>query len=115
MKKPKNKNLRRAVGFLALAALTAGLAAMPLLAQQSAEPEAYPVSILSAAAERRELTRALSGGGALQGEEALSVTVPEGVRLTELLVKNGDTLEAGDPIARVDRVTVMQTIADIQE
>ena len=115
MKKAKNKNLRRAVGFLALAALTAGLAAMPLLAQQSAEPEAYPVSILSAAAERRELTQALSGGGALQGEEALSVTVPEGVRLTELLVKNGDTLEAGDPIARVDRVTVMQTIADIQE
>ena len=40
MKKAKNKNLRRAVGFLALAALTAGLAAMPLLAQQSAEPEA---------------------------------------------------------------------------
>ena len=31
MKKAKNKNLRRAVGFLALAALTAGLAAMPLL------------------------------------------------------------------------------------
>ena len=28
MKKAKNKNLRRAVGFLALAALTAGLAAM---------------------------------------------------------------------------------------
>lgn len=115
MKKAKNKNLRRTLGFLALAALTAGLAAMPLLTRQAAESEAYPVSILSAQAERRELTRVLSGGGTLQAEEAVSVTVPQGVRLTELLVKNGDTVEAGDPIARVDRVTVMQTIADIQE
>ena len=115
MKKSKNKNLRRAVGFLALAALTAGLAAMPLLAQDSAEAEAYPVSILSARAEQRELQSTLRGGGTLQAGTPVSVTVPEGVRLTELLVKNGDTVEAGDPIARVDRVTVMQAIADIQE
>lgn len=115
MKKAKNVGLRRAVGFIALAAVTAGLAAMPLLTRNSAEAEAYPVSILSAQAERMELSRTLCGGGTLQAEEAVSVTLPEGVRLTELLVKNGDTVKAGDAIARVDRVTVMQAIADIQE
>ena len=115
MKKTKNKNLRRVIGFLALAALVAGLAAMPLLTKDAAAGEEYPVSILSAPAQRRELTQVLSGGGTLRSEDAVSVTVPQGVRLTELLVKNGDTVEAGDPIARVDRVTVMQAIADAQE
>ena len=115
MKKAKNKNLRRIVVFIALAAVTAGLAAMPLLARSSAESEAYPVSILSAQAERMELTRILCAGGTLQAGSSTTVTIPEGVRLTELLVKNGDTVAAGDPIARVDRVTVMETIAAVQE
>ena len=87
MKKTKNKNLRRAIGFLALAALVAGLAAMPLLTKDAAAGEEYPVSILSAPAQRRELTRVFSGGGTLQAEDAVSVTVPQGVRLTEVLGK----------------------------
>ena len=102
MKKTKNKNLRRVIGFLALAALVAGLAAMPLLTKDAAAGEEYPVSILSASAQRRELTRVFSGGGTLQAEDAVSVTVPQGVRLTEVLVKNGDTvvITAGVPLGR---------------
>ena len=65
MKKTKNKNLRRVIGFLALAALVAGLAAMPLLTKDAAAGEEYPVSILSASAQRQELTRVFSGGGTL--------------------------------------------------
>ena len=65
MKKAKNKNLRRVIGFIALAALVAGLAAMPLLTKDAAAGEEYPVSILSAPAQRRELTQVLSGGGTL--------------------------------------------------
>lgn len=55
------------------------------------------------------------GGGQLSGEAAVSVTVPEGVKITEYLVKNGDSVEEGQAIARVDRVSVMTAIASVQE
>lgn len=115
MKRKKNKTLRRVLGFIALALVVAILAAMPLLASGRAPEEEYPLSILSARAERREVDRFLSGGGSLQQEEGKSVTVPTDVKLTEFLVKNGDTVHAGDPIARVDRVSVMSAIASTKE
>lgn len=115
MKKTKNKNLRRAITFVLLAALVAVLAAMPLLASNKAPAEEYPLSILSAQAENRLLEQSISGGGVLAQGESLSVTVPKDVMLTEFLVENGDYVSAGDPIARVDRVTVMEAIAQTQE
>lgn len=115
MKKTKNKGLRRAVNFALLTALVAGLAAMPLLTADKAPEEEFPLSVLSAKAERREIASWLSAGGVLEEEEALSVTVPADVKLTGFLVKNGDTVRQGDPIASVDRVTVMAAIASTQE
>ena len=115
MKKTKNKGLRRAVTFILLTALVAGLAAMPLLTADKAPEEEFPLSVLSAKAERREIASWLSAGGVLEEEEALSVTVPADVKLTGFLVKNGDTVREGDPIASVDRVTVMAAIASTQE
>ena len=115
MKKTKNKGLRRAINFILLLALVAGLAAMPLLTADKAPEEEFPLSVLSAKAERREIASWLSAGGVLEEEEALSVTVPADVKLTGFLVKNGDTVREGDPIASVDRVTVMAAIASTQE
>ena len=115
MKKTKNKGLRRAINFLLLLALVAGLAAMPLLTADKAPEEEFPLSILCAKAEQREIGSWLSAGGVLAEEEALSVTVPSDVKLTEFLVRNGDTVRAGDPVASVDRVTVMAAIASTQE
>ena len=57
----------------------------------------------------------LSAGGVLAEEEALSVTVPADVKLTAFLVENGAAVREGDPIASVDRVTVMAAIASVQE
>jgi len=115
MKKTKNKGLRRAINFILLLALVAGLAAMPLLTADKAPEEEFPLSILCAKAEQREIGSWLSAGGVLAEEETLSVTVPSDVKLTEFLVRNGDTVRAGDPVASVDRVTVMAAIASTQE
>lgn len=115
MKRKKNKTLRRTLGFIALVLVVALLAAMPLLASGKAPEEEYPLSILDARAERREIELFLSGGGTLLSQEGQSVSVPSQVKLTEFLVKNGDTVKAGDPIAKVDRVTVMTAIADTHE
>lgn len=115
MKKTKNKNLRRAISFILLGALVAGLAAMPLLTADKVPEEEFPLSVLSARAQRREVASWLSAGGVLAEEESLSVTVPSQVKLTAFLVENGDTVREGDPIASVDRVTVMTAIAATQE
>ena len=115
MKRKKNKTLRRTLGFIALALVVALLTAMPLLASGKAPEEEYPLSVLSAQAQRRQIGHFLCGGGTLQQEEGTSVTVPPEVKLTEFLVRNGDTVRAGDPIARVDRVSVMSAIAQVQE
>ena len=115
MKKTKNKNLRRGLSFLLLAALVAGLAAMPLLTADKVPEAEFPLSILRAEAEQRELLLDLRSGGTVTEEEAVTVTVPAEVKLTGFLVSSGDTVKAGDPIATVDRVTVMSAIAEAQE
>lgn len=115
MKKTKNKNLRRALSFLLLIALVAGLAAMPLLTADKVPEAEFPLSILSAQTAQRELVLDLRSGGAIIEEEAVTVTVPAEVKLTGFLVKNGDAVKEGDPIATVDRVTLMTAIAEAQE
>ena len=115
MKRKKNKNLRRALGLILMAALVGGLAAMPLLTADKVPEEEFPLSILSAKAERKQLLTDLRSGGTLSEEEAVTVTIPGDVKLTGFLVKNGDAVKAGDPIASVDRVTVMAAIAEVQE
>ena len=115
MRKNRKKDIRRAVGFIALVALVAGLAAMPLLTADKVPDAEFPLSTLSAEALERELLLDLRSGGTLSEEEAATVTVPKDVKLTGFLVSNGDTVKAGDPIATVDRVTVMTAIATAQE
>ena len=97
LRKTKNKNLRRALGFLLLVALVAGLAAMPLLTADKVPEAEFPLSVLRAEAERRELLLDLRSGGTLIEEEAVTVTVPSEVKLTAFLVKNGDAVKEGDP------------------
>ncbi len=115
MKNSKFKTFRRVLRLILLVALTALLAAMPLLARSGVQTEEHPRSILSAQAEDRTVSIGLAGGGALTGRESVSLTVPQNVKLTEFLVENGDTVASGDPIAKVDRVTVMEALAAAQE
>ena len=115
MKRTKNKNLRRALGFILLTALVAGLAAMPLLTADKVPEAEFPLSVLSARAQERELVLDLRSGGTISEEKAVTVTVPQDVKLTGFLVRNGDAVKTGDPIATVDRVTVMTAIATAQE
>ncbi len=115
MKQSKFKTFKRIVGLVTLAAVVALLAAMPLLAREKAGGEEYPLSILSAQAQERTLEEKIAGGGALTAGEAWEVTIPEGVKIRQFLARNGDTLKAGDPIAQLDRVSIMEAVADTQD
>lgn len=115
MKKETKKRVQRIVGLSAAALVVLGLAIMPLVAKNTPTADGPQASILSGTVKSRELQQTLLGGGTLSQQAAESVTVPEAVKLTGLLKKNGDTVAAGEGIAAVDRVSVMEAISQVQE
>lgn len=113
MDKKQKASVKRYVSLALAALLTAGLAAMPLLTAEKLEGD--KASILTAVSQRGEIQQLLLGGGALEAGEAATVTVPAGVTVTELLASSGDTVKIGDPIARVDKVSVMTAVVEAQK
>lgn len=112
----QQKNLRKKYLLWAVLALVVVLlAVMPLFAGSREEQSGPQASILTAAAEKKDIDIHLMGGGTLTSEAALDITVPAAVKLTEYYVGNGDTVAEGDAIAGVDRVSVMTAIAQIQD
>lgn len=115
MDKTKKNKAKKIISWVCLVALVAALAVMPLLAGSQETSDGPEASILSARAAYQDIDTMLIGGGTLACEDALEVTIPTAVRLTEYLVANGDTVSEGDVIARVDRVSVMSAITGVQE
>ena len=115
MDKHQKKQIKRYItwGFLAL--LVALLSVMPLLANQKAEADGPQVSILTTKLQQQEIKTQIIGGGKLASEDTEEITVPEAVKLTKYLVSNGDTVKKGDPIARVDKVSVMLALTEVQK
>lgn len=110
----KKHPIRNFFLLLLLAALVAGLAALPLLTANQGEDE-NKASILSASPERRTLTKAIYSGAPLSAQESEAVRIPKDVKVTEYLVSNGDIVHEGDPVARVDDVSVMTAVKAVQD
>ncbi len=115
MDKARKKNLKRIIALACAACVVALLAAMPLLAKQDDNEDGPKASILSNTVTTGSIHTELIGGGTLAEEDALTVSVPAAVKLTEFLVSNGQMVTEGTPIASVDRVTVMTAISQVQE
>lgn len=115
MDKAKKKQTKKAITWALLAALVAGLAAMPLLAKEKAEADGPVASILSGTVETGSITTVLHGGGTLSSEDVEDIPLPSGVKITEFLVKNGDFVAEGTPLAAVDSVSVMTAITEVTD
>ena len=115
MDKAKKKQAKKAITWALLAALVAGLAAMPLLAKEKAEADGPVASILSGTVETGSITTVLHGGGTLSSEDVEDIPLPSGVKITEFLVKNGDFVAEGTPLAAVDSVSVMTAITEVTD
>ena len=111
----ERKNKKHLLRWIALALVVVLLAAMPAMAGSGEEDDGPKQSILSVKPERGSIDIALKGGGQLASQSPEEITVPAEVKLTKYLVKNGQSVCEGDPIARVDRVSVMSAIASVQE
>ena len=115
MDKAKKKTIKRVISWIALAALVAGLAVMPLIARQEEEADGPVASILEATVQTGQVSTVLKGGGTLTAGKAKNVKLPSGVKIKEFLVENGQLVTEGTPVATVDRVSVMNAILSVED
>lgn len=115
MDKVQKKQRRRIFAWVAAAGVVVLLAVLPMLASGNGGDSGVQASILSATAEYRDVDMEIVGGGQLASEASVRIQIPAEVKLKEYLVGNGDTVSEGDPIATVDRVSVMSAITGVQE
>ena len=111
----KKKSVRRYILWGVLAFVVLALALMPLMARQQQEEDGPQASILSANAAMGSIRTAIHGGGTLEAGDPQDISVPKDVKITEFLVKNGDFVSEGDPLAAVDKVSVMTAITEVQD
>lgn len=115
MDKNRKKQGRKYIAWGCGAVVVLLLAVMPMIASAKESAEGPEASILSADVERRDIDTQIIGGGQLSSEASVTVKIPQNVKLTEYLVDNGAIVSEGDPIAAVDRVSVMTAITEVQD
>ena len=109
-RKEQKKQTRKYIRLAISGIVVALLAVMPMLAAGNQGAADTGASILSATVENKTIDTQIIGGGQLSSEASLNVRIPENVKLTQYLVGNGDVVSEGDPIAKVDKVSVMTAI-----
>lgn len=115
IKSEQRKQRRKILTWSGTALLVLILAVMPMLAANKDAAQEQQASILSGMVEYGSIDTQIIGGGQLASEAAIKLKIPEEVKLTEYLVGNGDTVSEGEPIAKVDRISVMSAITGVQE
>ena len=115
MDKQKKKQIRKYISWVLIVCIVALLACLPMIAGNEEAASGPQASILTAKAERRDITASVLTGGTLIAEDAVEITVPAAVKIKEYLVSNGDTVTEGQIVATVDRVSVMTAITQVQD
>ena len=115
MDKQKKNLTKRYITWGCLALVVLILSVLPLIADNQAKDDGPQASILTTTAQIRDLDSQIIGGGQLTSEAAEAVTIPEAIKITKYLVGNGDNVKKGDAIARVDKVSVMLALQEVQE
>ena len=90
------------------------MVALPFLLESRAAKNSGE-SLRSATAEMGQINVTVSGAGVLSEQNAVSISIPDDVRVTGYLAANGDVVEKGQPVAAVDTISVYQTAAELAE
>ena len=112
MKKRRIKSILWSCGLLLLVVF---LACVPLLMELGAGASAGGPSIVSAQAEIGSIPTDLACAGSLCQQDSIEIDAPKGVMLRELLIEDGQHIAKDQILAKVDRVSVMSTIARVQQ
>lgn len=114
-KKRKKRKIIITVGSIVLILVIAAIIAVTILQKKVREQFASSAGeVLSYEVSTGTISTVVSGSGTLSDVDLEEVVVPEGVEVTEVLVKTNDTISEGDVIATVDMATVVTAMADLQ-
>ncbi len=105
---------KRVIAVCLSAVLVILLAVLPMAASKGND-EGAKASILSGTVEKGEVSSVLIGAGTLSQQDGEKINIPSTVKIKEFLVSNGDSVKKGDDLMKIDRVTLMQAISDVQE
>ena len=110
----KKKRIRRiaiVVGVLAAVLVAAVL----ILRRQVRENFAMSGDeVISATVERGTISTVVSGSGMLENVDTETLTLPEGVELTENLAQFGDSFQEGELLATADMASVRSAMSTLQ-
>lgn len=110
----KKKRIRRiaiVVGVLAAVLIAAVLILRRQVRMNFAPDDA---EVLSATVERGTISTVVSGSGMLENVDTETVTLPEGVELTEILAQFGDSYQEGELLATADMSSVRSAMSTLQ-
>lgn len=114
MDKTKKKNVRRYILWGVLAMVVAGLALLPALARQQDAQDGPVASVLEAEVKEGSVQATVRGGGTLEAGDGEDIELPAEVKITEFLVKNGQEVKKGDPVAKIDKVSALTAVTEIR-
>lgn len=114
MDKTKKKNVRRYILWGVLAVVVAGLALLPALARQQDAQDGPVASVLEATVKEGSVQATVRGGGTLEAGDGEDIELPPDVKITEFLVKNGQEVKKGDPVAKIDKVSALTAVTEIR-
>ena len=114
MDKTKKKNVRRYILWGVLAVVVAGLAMLPALARQQDAQDGPVASVLEATVKEGSVQTTVRGGGTLEAGDGEDIELPAEVKITEFLVKNGQEVKKGDPVAKIDKVSALTAVTEIR-
>lgn len=114
MDKTKKKNVRRYILWGVLAVVVAGLAMLPALARQQDAQDGPVASVLEAEVKEGSVQATVRGGGTLEAGDGEDIELPPDVKITEFLVKNGQEVKKGDPVAKIDKVSALTAVTEVR-
>ena len=115
----KKKRKKRRIVITTVSVLTvlavAGVVGVAFLQKQvRTEFASSSGEILSYEVTAGTISTVVSGSGSLTDVDLTTISVPEGVEVTEIKVKANQSLKKGDLLATVDMASVVSTMADLQ-
>ncbi len=110
---PSRSHTNTVLGVIAL--LLVGAVVFTSFSSGGAKSEMVTqVSVQQAEASLQDIVGSFSGSGTLTNSDEHELTFPVAVTVTGYTVKNGDTVNAGDVLAYVDKTSVLKAIYEVQ-
>lgn len=113
-KRKKRKIIITVVSIVVVLAIIAVVGVSFLQRQVREQFSSNQGEVLSYEVTTGSISTVVSGSGSLTDVDLESITVPEGVEITEVLVKRNQTIATGDILATVDMASVISAMADLQ-